>query len=56
MACRLMRIFVHLRWESEALCRETIMSFVAEADVLKLTDEELFFLTETTTLEDGFPN
>lgn len=42
-----------LRWESEALCRETILSFIAEVDVLKLTDEELFFLTETTTLETG---
>ncbi|WP_188006774.1 Carbohydrate kinase [Sporosarcina sp. ANT_H38] len=42
-----------LRWESEALCRETIMSFVEEANILKLTEEELFFLTETDTLEDG---
>ncbi|WP_318614740.1 PfkB family carbohydrate kinase [Sporosarcina sp. YIM B06819] len=42
-----------LRWESEALCRETIMSFVGETDILKLTDDELFFLTETTTLEMG---
>ncbi|MEK5040252.1 carbohydrate kinase family protein [Sporosarcina sp. FSL K6-3457] len=42
-----------LRWESEVLCRETIMSFVVGTDVLKLTDEELFFLTETTTLEMG---
>jgi len=42
-----------LRWESEALCRETIMSFVEDANLLKLTEEELFFLTETDTLEDG---
>ncbi|WP_212391444.1 carbohydrate kinase family protein [Sporosarcina beigongshangi] len=42
-----------LRWESEAMCRETIMSFITEVDLLKLTDEELFFLTETTTLEAG---
>jgi len=42
-----------LRWESEALCRETIMSFVEETNLLKLTEEELFFLTETDTLEDG---
>ena len=42
-----------LRWESEALCRETILSFIAEVDVLKLTDEELFFLTETIILETG---
>jgi len=42
-----------LRWESEALCRETIMSFVEDVNLLKLTEEELFFLTETDTLEDG---
>ena len=42
-----------LRWPSEEICRETISSFFEEADILKLTDEELFFLTETTTLEDG---
>ncbi len=42
-----------LRWESEAVCRETIMSFAVQADILKLTDEELFFLTETQTLETG---
>ena len=42
-----------LRWGSEALCRETIMSFVEQANLLKLTEEELFFLTETETIEDG---
>jgi fructokinase len=42
-----------LRWESEALCRETIMSFIEDANLLKLTEEELFFLTETEKLEDG---
>ena len=42
-----------LRWESEEICRETVSSFFEDADILKLTDEELFFLTETTTLEDG---
>lgn len=42
-----------LRWKSEALCRETIMSFVEDTHLLKLTEEELFFLTETATLEDG---
>ena len=45
-----------LRWESEALCRETIMSFVEETDLLKLTEEELFFLTETDTLKMESPN
>lgn len=42
-----------LRWQSEEICRETISSFFEEADILKLTDEELFFLTETTTIEEG---
>lgn len=42
-----------LRWESEEICRETIWSFFDDADILKLTDEELFFLTETTTIEEG---
>ena len=42
-----------LRWESEEICRETISSFFEDADILKLTDEELYFLTETTTIEEG---
>lgn len=42
-----------LRWSSEEFCRETISSFFEDADILKLTDEELFFLTETTTIEEG---
>lgn len=42
-----------LRWESEDICRETVASFFEDADILKLTDEELFFLTETTTIEEG---
>lgn len=42
-----------LRWENEATCRETIISFFKYVDVLKLTEEELFFLTETKVREDG---
>lgn len=42
-----------LRWKSEAFCRDTIISFFSETDILKLTDEELYFLTETETLEAG---
>lgn len=42
-----------LRWKSEELCRETICSFFDFVDILKLTEEELFFLTNTTTIEDG---
>ena len=42
-----------LRWSSERYCRETISSFFEDAHILKLTDEELFFLTESETLEEG---
>lgn len=42
-----------LRWSSEDFCRETIASFFPDADILKLTDEELFFLTEKNTIEAG---
>ncbi|MEK3978241.1 carbohydrate kinase [Psychrobacillus sp. FSL K6-2836] len=42
-----------LRWKSEEICRETICSFFEFVDILKLTEEELFFLTKTTTIEEG---
>lgn len=42
-----------LRWSSEKYCRETIASFFKDANLLKLTDEELFFLTETNSIEAG---
>ena len=42
-----------LRWSSEKYCRETIASFFQDANILKLTDEELFFLTETNSIEEG---
>ncbi len=42
-----------LRWSSEEFCRETITSFFEDAHILKLTDEELFFLTETTSIQEG---
>ncbi|MEO4053708.1 carbohydrate kinase [Solibacillus sp. CAU 1738] len=42
-----------LRWSTEEYCRETVTSFFDDADILKLTDEELFFLTETETIEEG---
>lgn len=42
-----------LRWNSETECRETISSFFKDADLLKFTEEELTFLTETTTMEEG---
>jgi len=42
-----------LRWSSEKYCRETVASFFQDANILKLTDEELFFLTETNSIEAG---
>ncbi|MFC6038809.1 PfkB family carbohydrate kinase [Paenisporosarcina macmurdoensis] len=42
-----------LRWKSEAECRETISSFFKDADLLKFTEEELTFLTETQSVEEG---
>ena len=42
-----------LRWSSEEICRDTITSFFEDSHILKLTDEELFFLTETDSLEEG---
>ncbi|CAM3874775.1 carbohydrate kinase family protein [Mesobacillus thioparans] len=41
------------RWESENQCRETILSFVQKADIVKMTEDELLFLTETDTIETG---
>jgi fructokinase len=42
-----------LRWSSEELCRTIISSFFKDADLLKVTTEELMFLTETPSLEAG---
>lgn len=42
-----------LRWESEELCRQTVLRFLPQADILKLTVEELLFLMEATTLAEG---
>ncbi|MFF5995739.1 carbohydrate kinase [Lysinibacillus sp. KU-BSD001] len=42
-----------LRWSSESYCRETVVSFFQDAHILKLTDEELFFLTEVNSIEAG---
>lgn len=41
------------RWASEVLCRNTVQSFIQFADIVKLAEEELFFLTETKTVDDG---
>lgn len=42
-----------LRWESEELCRETVLGFLPLADIVKLTTAELAFLMKTESLEEG---
>ncbi|WP_301107856.1 carbohydrate kinase [Sporosarcina sp.] len=42
-----------LRWESEEICRQTILPFIEQTDLLKLTEEELCFLMETEEVEVG---
>lgn len=40
-------------WESEDQARETILSVLPSADILKVSDEELTFLTGDASLEKG---
>ncbi|MGK7376774.1 carbohydrate kinase family protein [Planococcus sp. 1R117A] len=42
-----------LRWESEEQCRDTVFKFLANVDILKLTTDELIFLMETDSVEEG---
>ncbi|VDG99039.1 5-dehydro-2-deoxygluconokinase [Lysinibacillus sphaericus] len=42
-----------LRWENEEICRVTTNSFLSDADLVKLTEEELTFMMKTETLEEG---
>ncbi|MFJ7726739.1 carbohydrate kinase [Neobacillus sp. NPDC097160] len=41
------------RWESEEQCRKTVSSFIRSADIVKLAEDELNFLTETNSFEIG---
>lgn len=41
------------RWENEDTCRRTVIPFLKKADIVKLAEEELLFLTETKRLEEG---
>ncbi|GHH98986.1 carbohydrate kinase family protein [Neobacillus kokaensis] len=41
------------RWESEDHCRQTVLSFMKKADIVKLAEDELHFLTETDSLDTG---
>lgn len=42
-----------LRWESPQQCHDTIAQFLSKADLLKVADEELLFLMETESIEEG---
>ncbi|PLR92018.1 carbohydrate kinase family protein [Bacillus sp. T33-2] len=41
------------RWESEKTCRETVCEVMRHADIVKMAEDELLFLTESQTMEDG---
>lgn len=41
------------RWESEEQCREVILAYVKKADIVKMAEDELLFLTRTDTFEQG---
>ncbi|WP_169891152.1 carbohydrate kinase family protein [Litchfieldia alkalitelluris] len=41
------------RWESEEICRETVIFFVKKANLVKIAEDELLFLTNTQSVEDG---
>lgn len=41
------------RWESEKQCRDTIFSYIKKADIVKMAEDELLFLTEKETFEQG---
>ncbi|MEH7416767.1 carbohydrate kinase [Neobacillus drentensis] len=41
------------RWESEEQCRQTVISFLKKADIVKIAEDELSFLTQTDSAEAG---
>ncbi|MGG7622102.1 carbohydrate kinase family protein [Bacillus coreaensis] len=41
------------RWESEEQCREVILSYVKKADIVKMAEDELLFLTQSENVEQG---
>lgn len=41
------------RWDSEEECREVILSYVKKADIVKMAEDELLFLTKSDTFEQG---
>lgn len=41
------------RWESEQKCRAAIIEMLPNVDLLKIAEDELLFLTDTLTIEEG---
>ncbi len=41
------------RWDSEEECREAILSYVKKADIVKMAEDELLFLTKSEHVEQG---
>ncbi|MGI8384867.1 carbohydrate kinase family protein [Robertmurraya sp. P23] len=41
------------RWENEEQCRKVILSYVKKADIVKMAEDELLFLTKSDTFEQG---
>lgn len=41
------------RWESEEYCRQTVSLFLKQAQIVKLAEDELYFLTGTHSLDAG---
>ncbi|WP_170289735.1 carbohydrate kinase family protein [Cytobacillus depressus] len=41
------------RWESEEQCKKTITSFLNRADLVKMAEEELLFLTESKEINEA---
>jgi fructokinase len=41
------------RWESEEQCRKTVLSYVKKADIVKMAEDELLFLTRSETFDQG---
>ena len=42
-------------WDSEEALKEAVLEFIPEADILKLSDEELEFITGTDEIEKALP-
>ena len=42
-------------WKSESACREAILDFLPKAHVLKISDEEIEFITGHSTIEEALP-